>query len=197
MGWMSTMPPAHCNIDCKNDPDNCMSETFYKKIADILGYPRMAQALNKTGRPIVFGTEWAAKLAEAPWLINYTLLVNNCNVDRIFEDIKTNWFQIMLTIDWMILNQDQYIKVNGPGYWNDPDTFQAGFAQITLDQARAQMSIWSIWSVPLVMSADLRNLSAGSFEILTNKNVIAVDQDPLGIMGRMIKEPRMTIKPII
>jgi alpha-N-acetylgalactosaminidase len=37
MGWMSTMPPAHCNIDCKNDPNNCMSETFYKKIADILG----------------------------------------------------------------------------------------------------------------------------------------------------------------
>jgi hypothetical protein len=57
---------------------------------------------------------------------------------------------------------------------------------ITPDQARAQMSIWSIWSSPLIMSNDLRDMSPGHTEILLNKYVIAVDQDPLGIMGRMV-----------
>jgi hypothetical protein len=57
---------------------------------------------------------------------------------------------------------------------------------ITPDQARAQLSIWSIWSSPLIMSNDLRDMPPGHKEILLNKYVIAVDQDPLGIMGRMV-----------
>ena len=48
------------------------------------------------------------------------------------------------------------------------------------------MSIWSIWSSPLIISNDLRDMVPGTPEILLNKYVIAVDQDPLGIMGRMV-----------
>ena len=48
------------------------------------------------------------------------------------------------------------------------------------------MTMWSIWSAPLIMSNDLRDMAPGTREILTNKYVIAVDQDPLGIMGRLI-----------
>jgi alpha-N-acetylgalactosaminidase len=55
-----------------------------------------------------------------------------------------------------------------------------------LDQSRAQMAIWSIWSAPLILSNDLRNISAEDKAILQNKYVIAVDQDPLGIMGRVV-----------
>lgn len=54
--------------------------------------------------------------------MNFTLMVEYSNVDRVFEDIKTSWNSIQLTIDWVVLNQDDYIKVNGPGYWSDPDT---------------------------------------------------------------------------
>ncbi len=50
------------------------------------------------------------------------------------------------------------------------------------------MSIWSIWSAPLIMSNDLRNLEMGHKEILQNKYVIAVDQDPMGVMGKMVRQ---------
>lgn len=60
------------------------------------------------------------------------------------------------------------------------------FAPFTLDQAKSQMSIWAIWSAPFLISNDLRNLTAGAKELLLNKYVIAVDQDPLGVMGRMV-----------
>lgn len=50
------------------------------------------------------------------------------------------------------------------------------------------MSIWSIWSAPLIMSNDLRDMAPGHAEILLNKYVIAVDQDPLGIMARMVNQ---------
>lgn len=56
------------------------------------------------------------------------------------------------------------------------------------------MSIWSIWSAPLIMSNDLRDLAPGHKEILQNKYVIAVDQDPLGIFGRMVKKVSDTLK---
>lgn len=95
----------------------------------------MAKALNKTGRPIVFGTEWAGKLLENPPLVNfclkkvneefqvnYTLLVENCNLNRVFVDIKTSWDSILGIVDIFVLMQDQLISISGPGYWNDPDT---------------------------------------------------------------------------
>ena len=50
------------------------------------------------------------------------------------------------------------------------------------------MTMWSIWSAPLIMSNDLRNIDPIYKEILLNKRVIAVDQDPLGIMGRLVKK---------
>uniref|UniRef100_A0A914E9X2 Alpha-galactosidase n=1 Tax=Acrobeloides nanus TaxID=290746 RepID=A0A914E9X2_9BILA len=89
-------------------------------------------------------------------------------------------------IDYFVANQDKLIPAQGPGFFHDPDMILAGNSQITPDQARAQLSIWSIWSAPLVMSNDLRDMPPGHKEILLNKYVIAVNQDPLGIMGRMV-----------
>lgn len=63
----------------------------------------------------------------------------------------------------------------------------AGNPELTVDQAKAQMAVWAIWSAPLVMSNDLRQIPMSHREILLNKGVIAVDQDPLGIYGRMVK----------
>lgn len=105
-------------------------------------------------------------------------------------------------IDWYSDNQDQMIPVNGPGQWNDPDMvyfyrkkmisiglfFQiiVGNDELTVDQSKAQMALWSMWSAPLLMSNDLRSISQDYKDILLNTKVIAVDQDPLGIMARRI-----------
>ncbi len=57
---------------------------------------------------------------------------------------------------------------------------------LSLDQSRAQMALWAIWSSPLYMSNDLRNLRPDMKTILQNKEVIAVNQDKLGIMGKRV-----------
>ena len=61
-----------------------------------------------------------------------------------------------------------------------------GNTELSFEQAKAQMSIWAIWSAPLIMSNDLRTILPEYRNILLNPLVIAVDQDPLGIMGRMV-----------
>jgi len=83
-------------------------------------------------------------------------------------------------------NQDKFGKVGGPGGWNDPDMLVIGNNGVTVDQAKVQMAVWSIWSAPLIMSVDLRTIDDQFKQILLNKKVIAVDQDPLGIMGSMV-----------
>uniref|UniRef100_A0A914EDU9 alpha-galactosidase n=1 Tax=Acrobeloides nanus TaxID=290746 RepID=A0A914EDU9_9BILA len=85
---------------------------------------------------------------------------------------------VVYSTEWDI----QYIPTGDQPY------IVAGNNDITNDQARAQMTIWSIWSAPLIMSNDLRAMAPGTKEILLNKYVIAVDQDPLGIMGRMVNQ---------
>lgn len=67
-----------------------------------------------------------------------------------------------------------------------------GNTELTVDQAKVQMSIWSIWSSPLIMSNDLRMIAPVFRDILLNRRVIAIDQDPLGIMGRLVANVSIT-----
>lgn len=70
-----------------------------------------------------------------------------------------------------------------------------GTRKLTVDQSKAQMAIWSIWSAPLLMSNDLRDIDDAYKQILLNRKVIAVDQDPLGIMGRLVINVSTVITP--
>uniref|UniRef100_A0A914EKP6 Alpha-galactosidase n=1 Tax=Acrobeloides nanus TaxID=290746 RepID=A0A914EKP6_9BILA len=153
----------------------------------------MAQALNKTGKPIVYSCSWPAYLVDQPDKVNYAQIGQSCNLWRNFvPDIRANWSYISDIIDYYTDNQDKLIAANGPGHWNDPDMIVVGDPGLTPDQARAQMTMWSIWSAPLIMSNDLRNIDPTSKEILLNKRVISVDQDPLGIMGRLVLKGSLT-----
>jgi hypothetical protein len=77
---------------------------------------------------------------------------------------------------------------HGPGNWNDPDMLIIGNFGLSYGQSKAQMALWSILSAPLIMSVDLRSIDPASKEILMNKNLIAINQDPLGIMGKRITQ---------
>ncbi|XP_077988633.1 alpha-N-acetylgalactosaminidase-like [Glandiceps talaboti] len=152
------------------------------------GYPEMTAALNKTGRPIVYSCEW-------PWyqvLIlkkpNYTAVAENCNLWRTFDDVQDSWDSIVSIINFFGNEQDTLIPVSGPGQWNDPDMLVIGNFGLSYDQSKAQMAMWSIFAAPLLMSTDLRSISDQHKEILLNKEVIAIDQDPLGKMGRRITQ---------
>ncbi|CAJ0559577.1 unnamed protein product, partial [Mesorhabditis spiculigera] len=132
-------------------------------------------------------------------LIHYDEIAENCNLWRNFDDVYSNWGSILSIIDFQAENQEEIAKVQKPGAWNDPDMLVIGNGNLTMEQCRSQMSIWCIWSAPLIMSTDLRILKAQYREILLNKKAIAVDQDPMGKFGkRVYKEGDLNIfsKPI-
>ncbi len=80
--------------------------------------------------------------------------------------------------------------VHGPNAygkgWNDADQLVIGNPNITLNHAQSQMAMWSILATPLIMSADLRKIKAEFADILMNRNLIAINQDALGVMGKRI-----------
>ena len=71
----------------------------------------------------------------------------------------------------------------GPGHWNDPDMLEVGNGGMTTDEYRAHFSLWSMLAAPLIAGNDLRDMKPEIHDILTNKEVIAVNQDPLGSAG--------------
>jgi alpha-galactosidase len=68
----------------------------------------------------------------------------------------------------------------GPGHWNDPDMLEVGNGKLTPDEARAHFGMWAMLAAPLITGNDLRHMDADTVAILTNREVIAIDQDPLG-----------------
>jgi alpha-N-acetylgalactosaminidase len=152
------------------------------------GYPQMAKALNKTGRPIVFSCSWPDYERSAGEKPDYQLIANNCNLWRNYRDISDSWDSVVSIIKYYGDNQNAFQPYAGPGNWNDPDMLIVGDYGLSLDQSKAQFAIWSIFAAPLLMSVDLRNISQEFVDILSNKEIIAVDQDELGIMGRRVLE---------
>jgi alpha-galactosidase len=76
--------------------------------------------------------------------------------------------------------QQQYQEASGPGHWNDPDMLEIGNGAMSDAEYRTHMSLWSLLAAPLLAGNDLRDVPANILEILTNKEVIAIDQDKLG-----------------
>ncbi|XP_048583698.1 alpha-N-acetylgalactosaminidase isoform X2 [Nematostella vectensis] len=146
------------------------------------GYPKVTAALNVTGRPIVFSCSWPAYQVGAGIKPNYARIAEFCNLWRNYDDIQDSWGSVLSIINYYGDSQDDLVPVAGPGHWNDPDQLIIGDS-LTVDQAKAQMAIWSIMASPLIMSNDLRTIKPEFKAILQNKEIIAVNQDKLGKMG--------------
>nr|XP_006011127.2 PREDICTED: alpha-N-acetylgalactosaminidase-like [Latimeria chalumnae] len=165
--------------------DGCYSNSSVKAE----GYPRMSQALNATGRLIGYSCSWPAYEGGLPPKVNYTQLAEICNLWRNFDDIDDSWDSVLGILDWYSTNQEILQPAAGPGHWNDPDMLIIGDFGLSYEQSRAQMALWAILAAPLFMSNDLRTISKEAKEILQNKLLIQINQDPLGIQGkRVIKE---------
>ena len=74
-------------------------------------------------------------------------------------------------------------KYAGPGHWNDPDMLEVGAKTLTLAESRAHFSLWCMLAAPLIAGNDVRSMTPEVRAILTNRDVIAIDQDPLGHEG--------------
>jgi len=152
----------------------------------IASYSTMRDALAKSGRPIVFSIcEWGST---KPWLWAKDV----GNLWRTTGDIQDKW---SVKRDWggngvvQILDlQDGIEDAAGPGHWNDPDMLEVGNGGMTATEYRAHFSLWCLMAAPLMAGNDIRNMTAEIRDILINKEVIAVDQDPLGYQGRRVKK---------
>ena len=83
--------------------------------------------------------------------------------------------------------QDGLQSYAGPGHWNDPDMLEVGNGGMNLTEYRAHFSMWCLLAAPLMAGNDILSMSADIHDILTNKEVIAIDQDPLGREGHRVK----------
>ena len=148
-------------------------------------YSIMRDALLKSGRPIVFSIcEWGTA---KPWLWARDV----GNLWRTTGDIQDCWdckrtWGGMGVVHILDL-QDGLESHAGPGHWNDPDMLEVGNGGMTTTEYRSHFSLWCLLSAPLMAGNDLRTMSGEIKEILTNREVIAVDQDPLGLQGRRVK----------
>jgi len=148
-------------------------------------YSIMRDALLKAGQPIVFSIcEWGSS---KPWLWARDV----GNLWRTTGDIQDCWD---CKRDWggmgfvHILDlQDGLEAYAGPGHWNDPDMLEVGNGGMTTTEYRAHFSLWCLLAAPLMAGNDIRTMTPEIAAILTNKEVIAVDQDALGLQGRRVK----------
>jgi alpha-galactosidase len=153
-------------------------------------YEKMHKALVATGRPIVFslcqyGTtsvwKWGAGVGGNLW--------------RTTGDIQDNYAR-MAHIGF---TQAGLGKFAGPGHWNDPDMLEIGNGGMTNEEYRTHMSLWAILAAPLIAGNDLSKMTPATVSILTNREVIAVDQDRLGKEGNRIWEQgplQVWVKPL-
>ncbi|MET7432308.1 NPCBM/NEW2 domain-containing protein [Streptomyces flaveolus] len=139
-------------------------------------YRTMRDALKATGRPIVYSIcEWGQN---KPW--EWASDVGH--LWRTTGDISDNWSSVL-----SILKQNLPLApYAGPGHWNDPDMLEVGNGGMTDTEYRSHFSLWSVMAAPLLIGTDLRKASQATYDILGNKEVIAVDQDPLGKQGTVV-----------
>ena len=161
--------------------DWCSTDTANAQAA----YTTMRDALAASGRPIVFSLcEWGSN---KPWL----WAKNVGNLWRTTGDISDCWDcknKDALSFVKILDMQDGLESYAGPGHWNDPDMLEVGNGGMTTTEYRAHFGFWALLAAPLIAGNDLQNMSAEIKTILTNKEVIAVDQDPLGMEGRRIRK---------
>ena len=142
-------------------------------------YEKMHQALLATGRPIVYSFcqyGWDAVWEWGPGL--------GANLWRTTGDINPTWDRMTL----IGFSQAGLAKYAGPGHWNDPDMLEVGNGKLTLDENRTHMSLWALLAAPLLAGNDLSQMKPETSAILTNREVIAIDQDSLGKQGDRVSE---------
>jgi alpha-galactosidase len=160
--------------------DWCSASEVYQPSEMQAVYKKMSDALKATGRPIVFSLcqygqqnvwEWGASVGGNLW--------------RTTGDIADKW-KSMAAIGFD--KQTGHERYAGPGHWNDPDMLEIGNGGMSRTEYVTHMSLWALLAAPLLAGNDVRGMSDETRDILTNKEVIAVDQDPLGQQGRRVSK---------
>ena len=156
---------------------------FSDNINPVGAYTLMSEALQSTGRPVLFSMcewghskpwEWAKDVAHS-W--RTTGDIYNC-FDCIDQHPGWQAYGVLQILDM----QDCLRKYAGPGHWNDPDMLEVGNGQ-SVNQDRAHFSMWCMLAAPLILGNDIREMSQETKDILMNEQALAINQDSLGVQG--------------
>ena len=159
--------------------DWCSASRVWQEADMQAAYQLMADALRKTGRPIVYSLcqygranvqQWGPKVSGNLW--------------RTTNDIRDQW-QSMERIGF---SQSGLAPFAAPGHWNDPDMLEVGNGGMTPVEYRTHFSLWALLAAPLIAGNDIRTMTPETREILLNKEVIAVNQDKLGKGGYRVSQ---------
>ena len=157
--------------------DNCDSDPRTQE----KDYTAMSNALRNSGRDIVFSIcmweykDWMPKIANL-WRTTFDIGP---------EWISTSWYRGVYEI---IDANNKYWQIAKPGHWNDPDMLEVGNRGLSYEEQRSQMTMWSIMAAPIMISSDVRNMSNETKELYLNKDMIAINQDSLGVQGHRISD---------
>jgi alpha-galactosidase len=161
---------------------------YDKCTAALSGFAVMRDALRATGRPIFYSINPGDGTGCPPNSCSINLL-QIANMWRIGFDINGSWSSMIGLVD-----QDANLySYAGPGHWNDPDMMEVGNG-LTDTEGRTHFSMWAILAAPLIAGNDLRSMSAATKTTLTNAEVIAVDQDAMGVQGRKVATPATNLE---
>lgn len=147
--------------------------------AQMAAYKKMHEALEKTGRAIVFSLcqygmdkvwRWGPSVGGNLW--------------RTTDDISDDYNSMA----YIGFGQNGLERFAAPGHWNDPDMLEVGNGKMNKDEYRTHMSLWCLLAAPLLAGNDLSKMTPDTLAILTNPEVIAVDQDALGIQGHRVAQ---------
>jgi len=162
-------------------------------------YTTMSKALKLAGRPIVFslcewGTnkpwEWAENVGE--------LWRTTGDISALFDGYIDHGTWKQLGVMPIVDLQNGLRKYAGPGHWNDPDMLEVGNG-MSVAEDRSHFSLWCMLAAPLIAGNDLRKMTKETNAILTNKEIIAVDQDVAGMEGFLYKSKdslEIYVKPL-
>jgi alpha-galactosidase len=160
--------------------DWCSASQVYDVKSLPAVYAKMGEALLNSGRPIVYSLcqygwqdvgEWGAKAGGNLW--------------RTTGDISDRWPSMMHIGFELQPGRSQYA---GAGHWNDPDMLEIGNGGMTDEEYRTHMSLWCLLAAPLLAGNDLRDMKKEILDILTNREVVAVDQDAKGVQGMRVSK---------
>ncbi|MGH9397909.1 MAG: glycoside hydrolase family 27 protein [Terriglobia bacterium] len=183
--------------------DWCSASKVYQPSQMQAVYRKMYDALQESGRPIVYSLcqyglqqswRWAPSVGGNLWR-------TTGDINASYTSMAFNGFE-----------QNGLGKFAGPGHWNDPDMLEVGNTLtvpgrngtrrtrgLNPDEGRTQMSLWSILAAPLLSGNDLADMSPETLSILTNREVVAVDQDPKGFEGHRVAQEgplEVWVKPL-
>jgi alpha-galactosidase len=159
--------------------DWCSATQVYTPDSQPGAYAKMGQALLDaglaSGRAIVYSLCQYGQVDVGTWGAN-----SGGNLWRTTGDISDNWASMSNIGFNQQIGREKFAAV---GHWNDPDMLEIGNGGMNDTEYRTHMSLWSLLAAPLLAGNDLRSVAPDILDILTNKEVIAVDQDPLGKQG--------------